>query len=447
MTTRLHDRMPLAGLAALTALTAACHDHDFSAQNQGPGGTNGQGTFALVLGDAGASTFSMLLSSAGLLAGLGTGTPTTVLAPSDAAMAALPMGFLDNLLMSQNQGDLIAFLQYHMLDGDQRTGTLSGLTSATTVNGADVLLDDLSGLRINQALVTRGDLSTNNGVVHGIDSVLLAPMSVTATLASRGLTTFQQVIDAAGLTGAINGGNFTVLAPSEAAFAALPAGVLSDLLLPQNQADAVSFVQYHLLPGARRATTLYGEGSTPSVEMPFLHFSARRAGAMVNGTLFDAVNIPATDGMLYTLPEVLAQPLDVFATLQGLGLTTFADALQSSGLASQLQGPQQTQGPVTVFAPTEAAFAALDPTFLATLLASPADLLAAMEYHIAESARQAHQLRALNQVTVLNGNTLAISLQGGVISLTGPTNSAALESPQHYAANGILHTIDTLLLP
>lgn len=108
----------------------------------------------------------------------GTG-PFTVLAPTNAAFAALPEGTLDTLLQPENQADLQAVLTYHVIAGSVLSSALSDGQVVETVNGGSLTVDitddgvffvDANGGR---AQVTTADVEASNGVVHIIDAVLL----------------------------------------------------------------------------------------------------------------------------------------------------------------------------------------------------------------------------------------------------------------------------------
>jgi len=107
---------------------------------------------------------------AGTLSGDG---PFTVFAPTDAAFDALPSGTLDALL-ADPQGDLTQILLYHVLGAQVLSTDLSDGQVATTLNGSDITVTiDNGNVFINDAQVTIADITTDNGVVHVIDAVLM----------------------------------------------------------------------------------------------------------------------------------------------------------------------------------------------------------------------------------------------------------------------------------
>lgn len=103
--------------------------------------------------------------------------PFTVFAPTNEAFAALPDGTLEMLLKPENKDKLIAILSYHVVSGNVKSTDLSNGMTATTVQGADIKVNiSDSGVKINDASVTKADIVASNGIVHVIDRVILPPM-------------------------------------------------------------------------------------------------------------------------------------------------------------------------------------------------------------------------------------------------------------------------------
>ncbi|NNE71444.1 MAG: fasciclin domain-containing protein [Rhodothermales bacterium] len=102
--------------------------------------------------------------------------PFTVFAPTDEAFAALPEGTVETLLMPENRDQLVAVLTYHVVSGKVMAADVVGLTSAPTVQGADIAISVVDGaVKINDATVTSADVEASNGVIHVIDQVILPP--------------------------------------------------------------------------------------------------------------------------------------------------------------------------------------------------------------------------------------------------------------------------------
>lgn len=121
-----------------------------------------------------AGNFTKLVSAvqaASLVDTLSGEGPFTVFAPSDEAFSKLPEGTLDSLL--QDVEKLKGILTYHVLTGKVMSSNLSGVSTATTVNGQEVTIDATNGVRVNNSNVVTADIDCSNGVIHVIDTVLL----------------------------------------------------------------------------------------------------------------------------------------------------------------------------------------------------------------------------------------------------------------------------------
>lgn len=119
-------------------------------------------------------TLATALEKTGLIATLKGKGPFTVFAPTDEAFAKLPAGTLDQLLANPEQ--LKAILLYHVVSGDVPSSAAAKLSSAKTVNGAEIRIAPMGNtLMINDAHVAKADVKASNGVIHVIDKVILPP--------------------------------------------------------------------------------------------------------------------------------------------------------------------------------------------------------------------------------------------------------------------------------
>lgn len=106
--------------------------------------------------------------------------PFTVFAPSDEAFQKLSKAALDNLL-NHNRENLRIVLGYHIAAGKVSTARLSGKRIRGVMQaGGDVIIDGRSALTVNAAHVTKPDLAARNGVVHGIDALLVPRQAAAA---------------------------------------------------------------------------------------------------------------------------------------------------------------------------------------------------------------------------------------------------------------------------
>jgi len=120
--------------------------------------------------------------------------------------------------------------------------------------------------------------------------------------------------------------------------------------------------------------------------------------------------------------------------------STLVTAVQAAGLEDTLRGP----GPFTVFAPTDAAFAALPAGTLESLLADPEALADILLYHVVSGEVLAADVVGLNSATAANGDDISIAVVDGTVVLNGSANVTATDI---MASNGVIHVIDAVILP
>lgn len=127
----------------------------------------------------GAGKFNTLVAAvkaAGLVDTLKSKGPFTVFAPTDEAFAKLPAGTVETLLKPENKQKLVSILTYHVIPGAVKSGDIAGKKIAVkTVQGADIKVDAMKGVMINDANVAMADIVASNGVIHVIDKVILPP--------------------------------------------------------------------------------------------------------------------------------------------------------------------------------------------------------------------------------------------------------------------------------
>jgi transforming growth factor-beta-induced protein len=132
---------------------------------------------------------------------------------------------------------------------------------------------------------------------------------------------------------------------------------------------------------------------------------------------------------------------DIVATAGANGsFATLITAVKAAGLVETLQGA----GPFTVFAPTDAAFAALPAGTLDSLLADPEALKKVLLYHVVSGKVTADQVVGLTSATSAEGSPITIAVKDGTVYLN---DSAQVVTTDVMASNGVIHVIDTVILP
>jgi uncharacterized surface protein with fasciclin (FAS1) repeats len=134
--------------------------------------------------------------------------------------------------------------------------------------------------------------------------------------------------------------------------------------------------------------------------------------------------------------------MDIVDTAVAAGnFQTLAAALTAAGLVETLK----SEGPFTVFAPTDDAFAKLPEGTVESLLKpeNRDQLTAILTYHVVPGAVSAAQVGAMSEATTVNGQTVAISVEGSRVSI----DEASVTAADIMASNGVIHVIDTVILP
>ncbi|MCA9846465.1 MAG: fasciclin domain-containing protein [Dehalococcoidia bacterium] len=163
------------------------------------------------------------------------------------------------------------------------------------------------------------------------------------------------------------------------------------------------------------------------------------AVAAMAGTASAAVTDPDT-GDERTGPRQEATADIVDTAIAAGDFSTLVAAVQAAGLEDTLRGP----GPFTVFAPTDAAFAALPAGTLDSLLADPEALADILLYHVVSGEVLAADVVGLNSATAANGDDISIEVVDGTVVLNGSANVVATDV---MASNGVIHVIDAVILP
>jgi uncharacterized surface protein with fasciclin (FAS1) repeats len=145
-------------------------------------------------------------------------------------------------------------------------------------------------------------------------------------------------------------------------------------------------------------------------------------------------------GLTACAPQTTTLPADIVDILgANPQFSTLVTAASAAGLVDTLKG----DGPFTVFAPTDAAFAALPAGTVEALLADPAALAAVLTYHVIPGTVTSDQLAGQRlDVATVNGATVHVNGTNGV-----RVNNATVTQADIIASNGVIHRIDTVLLP
>merc|ERR1711904_252912 len=265
-------------------------------------------------------------------------------------------------------------------------------------------------------------------------------------------------------------GKFTVFAPSNQAFQALPAGTLADLMKPANKAKLADILKYHVLPEqvlskqikktSQTVKTLQGHSvkvQRSSRRDIFVIIDVDRETKSYE--IIKADNL-ASNGVVHVINGVLLPPAATVSAPQPKGQnivqlaehTADLSILVSALVAGDLADTLSSAGKFTVFAPTNAAFKALPAGTLNTLMKpeNKAKLVDILKYHVLAEEVLSSQLKPFQAVKTVEGKLLHVQEWGGKVRVGPSLLSKDLKNvikADNVASNGVVHIINGVLLP
>lgn len=383
------------------------------------------------------------LAHAGLVATLqGTG-PFTVFAPTDQAFADAGI-ILDDFDTPEENATLSNILLHHVLAGEVASSDVKDGMMATMVNGDKVKFSVANGqVTVSGALVTMADVQASNGVIHVIDTILTPPVDIPATAQSTGVhNSLVAAVVQADLLATLQGpGPFTLFAPTDQAFS--DAGIdLGALDTPEGKATLSDILLYHVVSGEVPAADVTDCMSANAVNGQPLSFTVGDS-VKVNDATVSSTDVITTNGLIHVIDKVLMPsdtPNDIPRTAQCTGVH---NSLVAGVVQAELLETLQGNGPFTLFAPTDQAFA--DAGIDLAALDTPegkAALSDILLYHVVSGEVPAANVTDCMTASAVNGQTLAFTVNGGVM-----VNGASVTTADVATSNGIIHVIDKVLSP
>ncbi len=254
-------------------------------------------------------TLVTAVQAADLVGALKSPGPFTVFAPNDAAFGKVPSSAIQNLLKPQNKADLQGLLTYHVVAGEFMAGDVINKSSMTTLNGQrlDIAVRD-GKVFVDGAQVIATNIECENGVIHVIDSVVMPKGdNIVTTAQSAGqFETLIAAAKAAGLAGALSGdGPLTVFAPTDEAFAALPAGTVETLLRPENRGKLAEILKYHVVAGRVFSSDALSAQSAETLQGQRVRIGLENGQLRVNGANIIMNDIEASNGVIHVIDRVI----------------------------------------------------------------------------------------------------------------------------------------------
>lgn len=259
--------------------------------------------------------------------------------------------------------------------------------------------------------------------------------------------TLAAALKAAGLVEALTGkGPFTVFAPTDEAFAKLPKGTVETLLKPENKHKLQAILKYHVVSGNVMAKdvktgaveTLSGQRIDLKVET-----KDKVTTVMTDKSKVTATDIACTNGVIHVIDTVML-PTDktvVETAAAASNFKTLAMLIEKAELTKVLNG----EGPFTVFAPTDEAFAKLPKEVVESLLKpeNKGKLQDILKFHVVSGRVFSDAAVKAGKAKTLQGGEVQISAKDGKAMVSG----ANLTTLDLDASNGVIHVVDSVLLP
>ena len=269
---------------------------------------------------------------------------------------------------------------------------------------------------------------------------------VSVALADGRFGTLATALTEAGLVKTLQGeGPFTVFAPTDAAFAKLPKDTVASLLKPANQEKLQAILTYHVLSGSVDLATALSAGEAKTLQGDPLKVSFSEGKVRVNEALLLNADIKCSNGVIHVIDSVILPPEpanDLASVAKKAGkFKTLLAAVEAAGLTEALTGDQ----PLTVFAPTDEAFAALPKGTVESLLKPEnlGKLKSILALHVVSGKVSAGDALNAKKGKALSGGTLEFGVRDGVLKV----NDATIKVTDVECDNGIIHIIDAVLLP
>jgi transforming growth factor-beta-induced protein len=351
-----------------------------------------------------------------------------------------------------SQDGLAKVLSYHVAEGSLKAADIIAAGKVKTLEGSDITVtSDGTNVFLNgTAKVLEADKMASNAVIHIIDTVLVPPLKniVEIAAADERFSTLVAAVTKAGLVETLSSeGPFTVFAPTNDAFAALLAklGITAEELLANP--DLGKILTYHVVAGKVTAADVITLSKATTVNGKDIMIEVKDGNVILNGSIKVIItDIMASNGVIHVIDGVLLPPADPKPSIVDIAVgnpdfSTLVAALTKADLVGALSG----EGPFTVFAPTNAAFEKLASDLgveVADLLELP-NLKAILLYHVAKGAVKAEQAVELGSIPTLNGASVHVSKKDTGVFI----NKSKVIGADVEASNGIIHIIDTVLIP
>ncbi len=269
---------------------------------------------------------------------------------------------------------------------------------------------------------------------------------VDTAISADEFNTLVTAIQEAGLVETLKSkGPFTVFAPTDEAFAALPEGTLKTLL--ENPDLLTEVLIYHVVEGKVMAEDVIGlNGSNvASLNGKEININIADERVFINEAQAVTTDVEATNGVIHIIDSVLV-PYDELMDIVDTAIRTQSlDTLVTAVVEADLVAPLKSEGPFTVFAPIDSAFVKLPDLYIEHLLKNQGVLASYLKYHVIEGEVMAADVLQMDgaSVNTLLGKDIEINIKDGNVYID---NSKVIVT-DIKTKNGVIHLIDTVLVP
>ena len=291
---------------------------------------------------------------------------------------------------------------------------------------------------------TRSTDACNASTSLAAGAVLEKKDIVDTAIAAGNFKTLAAALQAADLVDALRGkGPFTVFAPTDAAFAKLPAATLASLLEPKQRGTLQSILTYHVVGAKVTAKDVVKLSNATTLNGQRLGIKVVEGTVYIDGAKVVTTDIQCANGIIHVIDTVVMPVTEnVVAKAKSAGtFGTLLAAVEAAGLSETLMG----KGPFTVFAPSDEAFAKLPGGTVENLLKPEnlGQLQDILKYHVVSGRVFSDQALKAGEAESLLGKTLTIRKdESGAF-----VGNARLIALDIQASNGVIHVIDSVLLP
>lgn len=305
----------------------------------------------------------------------------------------------------------------------------------STANAGDCGSKNYNASSKNQCQASQTATLANNAARKNI---------VETAVSAGSFNTLVAAVQAAGLVDALSGeGPFTVFAPSDEAFAKLGNDTIAELVKPENKDLLTQILTYHVVPGRVAAADVVELSNATTLGGQRVDITLANGGVMIDGANVVATDIFCTNGVIHVIDSVIMPETKniVDAASEAGSFNTLLAAAQAAGLADVLA----SEGPFTVFAPTDEAFAKLGNDTINELLKpeNKQKLADVLKYHVIPGRVFARDAVMAERAGTALGQKVMIGIENGRLTV----NNANIIATDIETSNGVIHVIDTVILP